>query len=147
MTGDQAPPLPHWLRLRRQSGGGGGGGGGGSGCCGGSGGGGGRKRGGGGGGGVRRNNLLMVLFWFPFKFLLVTAAAINNNNFSVLHRVDKFVLCLLLMIFTARDMRKAASLFLPLVLLVLVYIHVTSKKKSILSLTLVPNLCERMEKK
>ncbi len=127
--------------------GGSGGSGGGGGCCGSSGGGGGGKSRCGGGGGVRRINLLMVLFWFPFKFLLVTAAAINNNNFLVLYCVDKFALCLLLMMFTARDMRKAASLFLSLVLLVLVYIHETSKKKSILSLTLAPNLCERMEKK
>ncbi len=51
------------------------------------------------------------------------------------------------MMFTARDVRKAASLFLLLVLLVLVYIHETFKKNSILSLTLAPNLRERMEKK
>jgi hypothetical protein len=109
--------------------GGSGGGSGGGGCCGGSGGGGGGKSGGSsGGGGVRRINLLMVLFWFPFKFLLITAAAINNNNFLALHHVAKFVLCVLLMMFTARDMRNAASLFLSLVLLVLVYIHETSKK-------------------
>jgi hypothetical protein len=110
------------------SGGGGGGGGGGA-CCGGSGGGGGSKSGGGGSGaGVRRINLFMVLFWFPFKFLFVTAAAIDNNNFLVLHHVAKFVLCVLLMMFTARDVRKAALLFLSLVLLVLVYINETSKK-------------------
>jgi hypothetical protein len=46
----------------------------------------------------------------------------------VLHHVAKFVLCVLLMMFTARDVRKAAALFLSLVLLVLVYIHETSKK-------------------
>jgi hypothetical protein len=33
------------------------------------------------------------------------------------------------MMFTARDVRMAASLFLSLVLLVLIYIHETSKKK------------------
>jgi hypothetical protein len=48
------------------------------------------------------------------------------------------------MMFTSRDVRMAASLFLLLVLLVLIYIHETSKK--ILSLKLAPNLCERMEK-
>ena len=82
----------------------------------------------GGSSGIRPITLLMLLFWlFQFKFLLATAAAINKNNFLVLHHVAKFVLGVLMM-FTAKDVRKVASPFLLLVLLELFYIHEISKK-------------------
>jgi hypothetical protein len=48
------------------------------------------------------------------------------------------------MMFTAQDVRKAASLVLSLVLLVLVYIHEIFKKKSILSRRFGANFHERM---